>query len=73
MGEECDHTVRVISDVEGVHTPFVHEEDGVAVVVEYVVDEGTEGCSFYSFVGGGRAECSGSADRYDSFRFLFDG
>mmetsp|Transcript_4174 Transcript_4174/g.5801 ORF Transcript_4174/g.5801 Transcript_4174/m.5801 type:complete len:221 (+) Transcript_4174:359-1021(+) len=74
LGEEGNEGIFSTGggDVDGMHGHFVHEENGKSIVVEDVIDKGTEGCSRDIIVGGGRcAECSRCAYGYDCFGLFF--
>ena len=54
------------------HRHFVHKKDGVACIVEDVVDEGAEGSALDLFHVGGGAKCARSANGGDGAGFFGD-
>mmetsp|Transcript_26705 Transcript_26705/g.77030 ORF Transcript_26705/g.77030 Transcript_26705/m.77030 type:complete len:231 (-) Transcript_26705:165-857(-) len=59
LGEQRHHAVGIVPNIDGVHGHFVHEEDGTSLVVQDVVDVGTEGGALDAVVAGLGTEGAG--------------
>ena len=72
LGEERYQAVGVVPNIDGVHGHFVHEEDGTSLVVQDVVDVGTEGGALDAVVAGLGTQGAGCAHGEDRAGLLID-